>query len=186
MQQVELDLLRIDPGERIIIEVTDFDMDETADVDSIPVEIQLNNEEPIELTATETDTNSGVFRTEIDTAGASAPATTAEADSTEGATEKAEAEEPEEQEEDTDTPTLTVKAGDQVFLRYLDHQNTFPGHRHHRESVVYVNKPTEGFARIIETRHSAPEIGAKPVSSYLEPKKMHLKTTLAVSPINFR
>ena len=47
VQQVELDLLRIDPGERIIIEVTDFDMDETADVDSIPVEIQLNNEEPI-------------------------------------------------------------------------------------------------------------------------------------------
>ncbi len=171
VQQVELDLLRIDPGERIIIEVTDFDMDETADVDSIPVEIQLNNEEPIELTATETDTNSGVFRTEIDTAGASAPATTAEADSTEGATEKAEAEEPDEQEEDTDTPTLTVKAGDQVFLRYLDHQNTFPGHRHHRESVVYVNKPTEGFARIIETRHSAPEIGAKPVSSYLGAEK---------------
>ena len=166
VQQVELDLLRIDPGERIIIEITDFDMDETGDIDSVPIEVQLNNGEPLQLTATETDPNSGVFRTEVDTVGAEAPAAGDEPAS-ETETDAADDEDATD-EETTDAPTLTVKAGDQVFLRYLDHQNTFPGHRHHRESVVYVNKPTEGYARIIETRHTAPEPGANPVSSYLD------------------
>ena len=50
------------------------------------------------------------------------------------------------------TGKLTVRKGDHVFLRYLDMQNTFPGHAVAREAVVYVNQPTDGRVRILETR----------------------------------
>ena len=146
--QIELGLLRIDPGERIILEVTDFDMDETEDIDSIPVEIQLNNDEPIYLVATEIDTFAGIFRTEIDTRALdAAPATEEEP------AEEANPDEPAEEEE-AEAPVLAVKAGDQIKLTYLDRQNTFPGHKHHRETIVYVNSPTKAEVRIVETRHA--------------------------------
>ena len=174
VQQVELGLLRIDPGERIIIEVTDFDMDETADVDSIPVEIQLNNDEVIQLTASETDTNTGVFRTEIDTKALNPPAGQEEAADTDAKTEDENTDnenETEDEDVEEDVPVLVVKPGDEVYLRYLDLQNTFPGHKHHRESTVFVNKATDGSIRIIETRHSATEPGGAPKSTYLDPVK---------------
>ena len=64
---MEKELMRIDPGERIVVEVTDYDMDLTPEVDKLKVEVFRNNEEPIVLEAIETEENSGIFRTEIDT-----------------------------------------------------------------------------------------------------------------------
>ncbi len=116
------ELLRIDPGERIVIEVTDFDQDTTAGKDKIKVQISVNDGPPIHLEADETDENTGVFTKEVDTAAAAA----------EG--------------------KIVVKAGDRVFLRYTDEQNTVPGHAAVRETVVYVNEPTPGRVRVIETR----------------------------------
>ena len=111
------ELLRIDPGERFIIEVTDFDMDVTAKPDQIKILVGVNDGPPIELTATETGDNTGIFTKEVDTSA------------------KAE------------KGKLTVKPGDRIYCRYLDEQNTVPGHASFRETVVYVSEPTEGKSR---------------------------------------
>ena len=60
-------VVRIDPGERLIIEVTDYDLDRTTKPDEIKVYVRVNDEAPVELTATETQENSGVFTKEVDT-----------------------------------------------------------------------------------------------------------------------
>ncbi len=124
---VRKELLRIDPGERFVIEVTDFDEDATAGPDKVKVQVAVNNGPPIELEATETAENSGVFTKEVDTAPATA----------EG--------------------KIGIKPGDRIFIRYLDRQNTVPGHAAIREAVVYVNEPTPGRVRVIETRATRPE-----------------------------
>ena len=137
---VRKELIRIDPGERVIIEVTDYDMDQTAERDTVKVQVVLNDGAPIELVATETQEHSGIFTKELDTAAAA------------------------------DKDKLVVKAGDRIYLRYLDAQNTFPGHSVRRETVVYVNQPTPGMVRIIETRAMAgKEPGSKPTFVYLPP-----------------
>ncbi|MCE9567709.1 MAG: tetratricopeptide repeat protein [Planctomycetes bacterium] len=123
---IRKELLRIDPGERITIEVTDFDMDTTAAPDKIKVQVQVNDGPTIELEATETAENSGIFTKEVDTAAAPAG------------------------------DKIAVKPGDRVILRYFDQQNTIPGHGAFREVVVYVNEPTAGKVRIIETRTTRP------------------------------
>lgn len=132
---VRKELLRIDPGERVIIEVTDFDADETAAPDKIKVQVVLNDGTPIDLEATETAENSGVFTKEVDTAAMAA----------EG--------------------KIVVKPGDRLYLRYSDRQNTVPGHSAIRESVVYVAEPTPGRVRVTETRATRPVqmLGAPPV-----------------------
>ena len=122
VQEMEKELMRIDPGERIVVEVTDYDMDLTPEVDKLKVEVSRDGENITVLEAIETSENSGVFRTEVDTSS--------------------------EEEEGK----LQVVSGDRVFLRYVDPQNTFPGHSFPREAMVFVRQPTEGFVRIVETR----------------------------------
>ncbi len=116
-----IELLRIDPGERIVAEVVDFDADTGLDKDSVAVEVQVNGEPAITFPATETAGSTGVFLAEIDTS-------------------------PEAEE-----GKITVKAGDKVYLRYKDNQNTFPGHAFDRETVVLLNEPTDGLVRILES-----------------------------------
>ncbi len=119
------DLMRIEPGERIGIEITDYDMDQTAELDKIELEVQ-NGETVMALTATETNPNSGVFKIEVDTSPTNV------------------------------TDRLTVKSGDRVIVRYMDRQNTFPGHSVPREQVVFVNEPTDARVRVVDTRFIEP------------------------------
>ena len=140
VSNIRKQLLRIEPGERIVVEVTDFDQDLTSATDKIKVQVAVNGDAPIELEASETQANSGIFTKEIDTAAAAA----------EG--------------------KIVVKPGDTVHLRYVDQQNTVPGHPAVRESVVYVTEPTAGRIRVIETRASLPPKAASdavPVVKYL-------------------
>ena len=113
---------RIDPGERFIVEIVDYDHDQSGQPDSLEFEVIINDGEPVRLTATENDNFSGIFTKEVDTT----------ADNEEG--------------------KLSVKKGDRVYVRYIDEQNTFPGHSVPRESVVYVNEPTDAKIRVLETR----------------------------------
>jgi len=115
------EILRIEPGERIVAEVLDFDLDVGLDRDTIEVEVQVNSDPPIKYTATESDSSTGVFLAEIDTA----------AEPSEG--------------------KIVVKQGDKVYLRYKDTQNTFPGHSFYRETVVFLNEPTEGLIQIVDS-----------------------------------
>lgn len=123
-------LKRIDPGERLIVEITDYDRDQSVTRDKLQFQVSVNDGEPVTLTATETEENSGVFTKEVDTAA----------------------------KEEGDR--LVVAAGDRVNIRYVDEQNTFPGHSVPRESVVYVNYPTEARIRILESRVIPPPEGS--------------------------
>jgi len=115
------ELLRIEPGERIVAEIVDFDLDIGLGRDEVEVEVQINSDPPFKLTATETDSSTGVFHAEIDTA----------AETSEG--------------------KIVVKRGDKIYLRYQDTQNTFPGHAFYRETVVLLNEPTDSIIQIVES-----------------------------------
>jgi TolA-binding protein len=134
-------LKRVEPGERLIVEIVDYDRDQTAAPDQVEFEVIVNDGDPIKFAATETEEYSGIFTKEVDT--------TAEV------------------EEDK----LTVKRGDRIYLRYLDEQNTFPGHSVPRESVVYVNEPTDAQITILESRVIPPPAGseARPRITYHDP-----------------
>ena len=132
VQTVEHELLRVEPGERIVVEVTDFDLDQTSEADKVSVLVQVNLGEMLDLEATETGPNTGVFRVELATTGK-------QGNDTKGNTT------PEE-------PIVELKSGDKVYMRYLDGQNTIPGHKHPRESVVFVNEPSDAQVRVLSTR----------------------------------
>ena len=134
-------VLRVEPGERFIVQIRDYDEDRSNDPDIVPLEVVVNDGKPLVLTATETQPNSGVFTKEIDTAAKEAP------------------------------DRITVKPGDRIFCRYPDKQNTFPGHSVYRETVVLVNEPTEGRVRILDTviQPPPPQSTAPPRISYRPP-----------------
>ena len=115
------ELLRIEPGERIVAEVVDFDFDIGLERDKVEIEVQINADPPFKLSATETGSSTGVFLAEIDTA----------AEAAEG--------------------KIVVKQGDKVYLRYKDTQNTFPGHAFYRETTVLLNEPTEARIQIVDS-----------------------------------
>ncbi|WP_425616614.1 tetratricopeptide repeat protein [Anatilimnocola sp. NA78] len=127
VQNIRKELKRIDPGERITVEVTDYDQDSTNQRDQVRLQVVVNDGEPIELVAVETEENTGIFTKEVDTV---AP----------GADPKAAA------------GKLAVKMGDRVYIRYLDTHNTFPGHSVPREAAVYVTQPSLAKIRVLETR----------------------------------
>ncbi len=141
-------LMRIDPGDRIIVEITDYDRDQTDAQDTVDFTVAVNQGTPVRFTATETQPYSGVFTKEVDTAAAGSQV-------------------------DGENPPgkLSVKQGDRVSITYMDQQNTFPGHAVPRETVVYVNKPTDGKIRIVGTRFIPPpaESQGKPQIIYLPP-----------------
>ena len=122
VQETRLNLMRVDAGDRVIVEITDYDEDTTSDQDEIEFEVSVNDNEPLVLKATETDPYSGIFTKEVDTT----------ANAEEG--------------------KLTIAPGDRIYIRYHDVQNTFPGHSVPRESVVYVSKPTDAKLNILQTR----------------------------------
>lgn len=148
VQTQRKDLMRVDPGERVVVEITDYDEDRTSARDTIKFQVAVNNGEPIELEAVETGNYTGIFTKEVDTqslpkpaapkaSGSAAPVAPAKSDK------------------------LTVKAGDRIYVRYLDTHNTFPGHSVPRESVVYVNQPTEARIRVLQSRVILPKPGIK-------------------------
>ena len=135
VMSIQKDLMRIEPGDRIGIVVTDYDMDTTAELDQLELEVQVNDVIK-KLVATETGPNAGEFKAEIDTSSSNS------------------------------VDRLVVQSGDRVTLRYVDKQNTFPGHTVPRERVVFVNEPTEAQMRIVGTRIGEGR-DAKPEPIYL-------------------
>ncbi|NND96861.1 MAG: hypothetical protein HKN47_05975, partial [Pirellulaceae bacterium] len=122
VNEERLELKRIDPNERIVVEIRDYDEDTTNERDEIELEVLVNDGEAMKLIATETEPYSGIFTKEIDTSAVS------------------------------EEGKLMVKPGARVFLRYYDKQNTFPGHAVPRESIVHVIEPTNAIIRILESR----------------------------------
>ena len=119
---IRKELKRIDPGERIVVEITDYDEDRTNEPDTTALEVVVNDGEPLKLVATETNPYTGIFTKEIDTSS------------------------------NAENDKIQVKAGDRVTLRYFDTHNTFPGHSVPREETVYVAQSTPAVVRVLETR----------------------------------
>jgi len=144
-------LVRIDPGERFIVEIVDYDLDQTNTPDKLRFKVAVNDGEPIELVAQETEEYSGIFTKEVDTSAK------------------------------VEEGKLTVKPGDRIYCTYIDEQNTFPGHAVPREMVVYVNQPSEGQVRILETRviQPPPDSAAPPRILYLTPPDPSATSTVA-------
>lgn len=144
-------LVRIDPGERFIVQIVDYDLDQTLGSDQLKFQVAVNDGEPIELMATEVPETPGVFTKEVDT-------------TTMAAKDK-----------------FLVKPGDRVYCTYLDTQNTFPGHAVPRETVVYVNQPSEADIRVLETRitRQPEETRAPPQITYLEPTNPKVPSRVA-------
>jgi TolA-binding protein len=134
-------VLRIEPGDRFIVQIRDYDEDRSNDPDTVPLEVVVNDGQPVALTARETQPNAGVFTKEVDTSAKELK------------------------------DRITVKPGDRVFCRYQDKQNTFPGHNVVRETVVLVNEPTPGRLRVLDTLVKTPPAGSKapPTISYRRP-----------------
>lgn len=120
--EIAKQVMRVSPGDRFIVEIIDYDLDVSAEQDAVKFDVIVNDNPPIEYVATETEAYTGRFRKEIDTS----------------AMEEAE--------------KIQIKAGDRIYIRYIDSQNTFPGHAVPREAVVYANTPSAGRVRILETR----------------------------------
>ena len=140
VQQSKKELLRVDGGERIYFEVTDYDMDQTDKRDTVKVKVLRNGLIWKELEATETEEYSGVFRAEVNTS-----------------------------DNKEDPEKLLVMPGDRIECVYLDMQNTFPGHEKERKGMVLGNTPTDGIVRIIGTQfhQPLPNSEAKPAAVYL-------------------
>ena len=139
------DLMRVDPGEEIVVEIVDYDRDTTVARDNVAFEVFVNDGKPITLRATETEENTGVFTRKIFT-----DAEKQEVDGEEGAI------------------TLKVAEGDVVYLQYVDEQNTFPGHAVPRRTEVFVNQPSDAEVHVLPSTVIAPPEGstAKPRFSY--------------------
>jgi TolA-binding protein len=160
VQNIEKTVVRVDPGERFVVSITDFDMDTTIGQDTLEFEVSVNDGAPIKLSAIERElTFSGTFTKEIDTMLAG----TADAAN------------------DNSDSKLKVKPGDRIVVKYLDAQNTFPGHSVKREAVVYVNKPTAAQIRIVETRviPGNPKQNVGPQTVYLPQKDAKDKKDVA-------
>lgn len=113
------ELLRIEPGDRIVAEVTDYDLDRTIDRDDVEIEIEAPDGTRFSHLATETGPTTGVFVVEIETA-----------------------------DENGEGP-LQLKPNERVILRYRDVQNNFPGHAYVREAIVLVNEPSDAEIHVI-------------------------------------
>jgi len=122
VREIAKQVMRVSPGDRFIVEIIDYDLDQSAEQDTVKFDIIVNDIPPVESVATETESYTGRFRKEIDTS----------------------AEEAEDK--------IRIEAGDRIYIRYIDSQNTFPGHAVPREAVVYGNTPSAGRVRILETR----------------------------------
>lgn len=149
------ELLRIEPGERIVAEVTDYDLDHSLERDDVEIEIEAPDGTRFSHTAIETGPTTGVFVVEFETAG-----------------------------KDGEGP-LRVSAGDRVFLRYRDQQNNFPGHPYVREAVVLVNEASDAEMRVIASSALPGQPPAlTPEKSSDGPAEVSLKLPLTVEVID--
>ena len=123
IRQIRKEIRRIDPGTRLIAEITDFDLDTTGQRDRVPVRVSVPGRGSLELMAVETDDSSGIFHAEFDTVPLGEP----------------------------EPDALEVAPGDVVVMEYVDEHNTFPGHATRRESSVLVRQPSDAELRIVET-----------------------------------
>lgn len=134
-------LYRVDPGDRIVASITDFDEDIGPEINTINFVVRTESGEELKLEATETAETTGVFTKEIETS----------------ATREA--------------GKLLVKPGERVQIVYVDKQNTVPGSQSDRVATVEVVKPTVGQVFILPTRAEVPVVASAAAKDVKETAK---------------
>lgn len=124
-------VFRVDPGDRFIVEVRDYDEDVTDGLDTVAVKVRTSGGAELDVKCQETEPYTGVFNKEVDCTADGRPG------------------------------TLKVKPGEEIIIEYYDKWNTNPGNPTTREAIVYVNEPTAAQFRIIETRGFVDKTGRK-------------------------
>ena len=122
IQRIPKQLYRIDPGERIIAIVSDFDEDQTPEKDTVQITVRTDAGDELTLDLLETEPTSGVFTREIETSANAEPG------------------------------KLRVAPGQRIYLIYQDRLNTDPGARVERIAVLQVAEPANAALAILPTR----------------------------------
>ena len=125
VQNVRKQLMRIDPGERFIVEITDYDHDTSGEPDTLEFQVVGQRRRAARADATETGPITGVFTKEVDTA----------AQAGEG--------------------QAGGEAGRSDLLQLSRLAEHVPRPRRARETIVYVNQPSEGRIRDRGDAHRA-------------------------------
>lgn len=137
-------LYRIDPGDRVVVSITDYDEDTTPQVNAVPFVVRTDSGAQLKLEATETGPTTGIFTKEIETG-------------KDGAADR-----------------LAVKPGENVYLIYADRLNTMPGGLADRVAQVQVIEPSDATLAVIPTRLQTPSPSLKvgtPTVVYLPPEE---------------
>jgi len=113
-QRVDYTVLRVEPGDRFVVEITDYDADKTAELDQVSFTVRVGDADAVTLTARETGKFTGVFAREVDVADRPLPG------------------------------RLLVRPGEEIAISYLDEENTDPGHPTERRTTLRVNTPSAG------------------------------------------
>lgn len=123
-QMIDHEVFRVEAGERFIVEIREYDADQTDGLDKVPFIVRTSQGQELKLVATEAEPFSGVFTKEVDTS-------------------------PEAKE-----GCLQVQEGDKVELVYWDEENNDPGNRTARIATLYENMPTVGTVYLTPYRHT--------------------------------
>ena len=97
---------RVEPGDRIIVQITDYDADTTNQRDKITFNVKTSSGQILKYEATETESYTGVFTKEVDIKGEKRP------------------------------DGIALEPGETLEITYLDEQNTLPGTPTVRSTIV--------------------------------------------------
>ena len=122
---------RVDPGQRVIIRVTDYDADSTDKRDKVKFTLKAGDGEPVKMEATETEPFTGVFTKEFDIWSPQR------------------------------TNGFKLAPGELVEVAYLDEQNTDPGAPFLRTTYLEAVAPGEVKAAFVQSRATVNKAGVE-------------------------
>ncbi len=148
---------RADPGQRVIVSITDYDSDLTDKRDKVDFIIHASNGQEVTMTATETEPFTGVFTKEFDLWSPKNP------------------------------DGFKLTPGESLEARYLDEQNTDPGAAFQRVAQLDAVGPTDVRAVFVPSstkpdKNGNPQIVYSPVAAN-EPAAV--KTVAFLPPLTF-
>ncbi len=113
---------RVEPGDRIIVQITDYDADTTNQRDKIQFTVKTSGGQTFKSEATETESYTGVFTKEVDIKGEKRP------------------------------DGIALAPGETLEITYLDEQNTQPGTPTVRSTAVEAVTHVEPKISVMESR----------------------------------
>ena len=148
---------RVDPGQRVIIRVTDYDADSTDKRDKVKFTLKAGDGEPVKMEATETEPFTGVFTKEFDIWSPQR------------------------------TNGFKLAPGELVEAAYLDEQNTDPGAPFMRTTYLEAVAPGEVKIAFVQSRTTVNKAGVElfEFNSSLDTNAPAIKSVAFRPPLTF-